>query len=231
MGSEWTAGQRVFADAASFWQDGGRLLLVLLVSNTSLPGIPTLPPACQEQVAPPMDADHEITLADDRIRTLNRAGRFEDALHIAQELAARYPENPRAHFILGGTFDYQDREADAVPPYQRAWGLGLVGDDVPRFYVQYGSTLRNVGQYDEAVRVLREGRARFPENAAIQAFLALALYSAGHAAEALATALSILAAGDATVDLQGYDRALREYVAELRPSDGSQETPRFGTEP
>jgi tetratricopeptide (TPR) repeat protein len=165
-----------------------------------------------------MDAEQEITLADERIRALNRSGNYEAALRIAQALVARFPDHPRAHFVLGGAFDYQDREADAVLPYERAWELGLGGDDAPRFYVQYGSTLRNVGQFDEAVRVLQEGRARFPQNVAIQAFLALALFSAGRAAEALATALTIVTEDIETAKLQGYERARREYVAALRPS-------------
>jgi tetratricopeptide (TPR) repeat protein len=219
MGPEWTMGQRVFTDAAAFWQASGRLLLVLMVSDTDLPGVPALPPECLERIVAPVDADHEITLADEHIRTLNRSGNFEAALQESRQLVTRFPDNPRPHFVLAGTLDFQDREAEAVPPYQRAWELGLVGDDVSRFYVQYGSTLRNVGQFEEAVRVLQEGRARFPENAAIQAFLALALFSAGRAAEALATALSILIESSTTVDLHGYERALREYVVTLLSPD------------
>src|SRR3712207_5891842 len=107
-----------------------------------------------------MDADQEILLTDDRIRELHSAGKFEEALQVAQRLVGRFPDDARSHFVLGGTFDFQDREAEAISPYQRAWELGLSGEDVPRFYVQYGSTLRNVGQFDESVRVLQEGRER-----------------------------------------------------------------------
>ena len=115
-----------------------------------------------------MDADSEIVQADARIRTLNRSGEFDEAdrWHKSWWRASR--STAARHFVLAGTFDFQDREAEAVSPYQRAWELGLSGDDVPRFYVQYGSTLRNVGQLDESVRVLQEGRERFPEDAAIQ---------------------------------------------------------------
>lgn len=224
MGPEWTTGQRVFAGAADFWQAGGRMLLVLLVNDTALPGIPMMPPDCVEKMVSQVDADHEVAMADERIRLLNRSGKFGDALQAAHDLVARFPDDARAYFVLGGAFDFQDREFEAVAPYQRAWELGLAGDDVPRFYVQYGSTLRNVGQYDEAVRVLREGQARFPEYAAIQAFLALALLSAGRAADSVVTALSILTAPGASVNLDGYERALREYIAVLRPTDEPRET-------
>ena len=158
MGPEWETAQRVFANAAAFWQERGRRLLIILVSETASPGIPDLPPSCLGQEREDVDADSEIVQADARIRTLNRSGKFDEALQIAHELVARFPRSAGAYFVLAGTFDFQDREAEAVPPYQRAWELGLTGDDVPRFYVQYGSTLRNVGQLDESVRVLQEGR-------------------------------------------------------------------------
>ena len=221
MGREWETAHRVFADAVAFWQGRGRLLLIYLVGETSLLGIPDLPLACLDQEQDDVDADRQITEADARIRELNRAGKFEEALRTAHELVVRFPDNPGAHFVLGGTFDFQDREAEAVPPYLRAWELGLSGEDVPRFYVQYGSTLRNVGQLEESVRVLQEGRERFPHDAAIQAFLALALSSAGRETEALAMALSALVQHADAVDLHGYERALSEYIAELQPSSAT----------
>jgi tetratricopeptide (TPR) repeat protein len=217
MGDEWTRGQRVFSDAAAFWEGQGRLLLIILISDNDSLDLPTLPADCLDKVLASMTPDVEIAQADARIRTLNRAGQFEEALQAARDLVTRFPDHPGAHFVLAGAYDFQDREHDALAPYQRAWELGLSGEDVPRFYVQYGSTLRNVGRYEESVRLLEEGHARFPDHAAIQAFLALALLSAGRSAEAVATALWTLVHSSGTVDLDGYDRALREYIAELRP--------------
>ena len=215
MGQEWATAQRVFAEAAAFWRARERLLLVILVSDVDLPGVSPLPPTCLNQVVSAIVPDAEMTTVDTAIRTLNRAGSVDDALRTAQELVERFPDSARAHFILGGTLDFQGRERDALAPYQRAWQLGLGSDDLPRFYVQYGSTLRNVGTSGEAVRVLQEGRERFPDDAAIQVFLALAFFSAGRAAEALALALSMLTEGAAAIDLHGYDRAVRDYIAEL----------------
>lgn len=215
MGQEWATARRVFAEAAAFWRERERLLLVVLVSDVDLPGVPPLPPTCLNQAVSAIDSDAEMTTVDTAIRTLNRAGCVDDALRTAQELVERFPESARAHFILGGTLDFQGREREALAPYQRAWQLGLGSDDLPRFYVQYGSTLRNVGTSGEAVRVLQEGRERFPDDAAIQVFLALAFFSAGRAAEALALALSMLTEGAAAIDLHGYDRAVRDYIAEL----------------
>jgi Flp pilus assembly protein TadD len=149
-------------------------------------------------------------------RALSRAGRDEDAIASFQRLVEEFPEEPRAHFELAGTYDYVGREAEAVAPYRRAMELGLIGDDVPRWYVQLGSTLRNVGETEEAVRLLSDGQERFPDDAAIRVFLALALHSAGRDREALVALLDVLLANREGVALRGYERAIGEYTDELR---------------
>jgi tetratricopeptide (TPR) repeat protein len=151
-----------------------------------------------------------------RIRTLNQEGWASEALELAVTLVKRYPDDPRSHFEYAGVLDFQGREADAVAPYQRAQALGLSGADLPRLYVQLGRTLRNVGQFGEAVRFLAEGRQRFPDHAAIRAFYALALVSAGRCPEAAITLLEVMTELSSPIDLDGYDRALRQYTDELR---------------
>ena len=92
------------------------------------------------------DANTELDAAIGRIEALNRAGRAEEALAAARALVESYPDNPRAQFAYGSVLDAEGREAEAVAPYQRALELGLAGDELPRLYVQYGSTLRNLGK-------------------------------------------------------------------------------------
>jgi Flp pilus assembly protein TadD len=156
--------------------------------------------------------DQEIA----RIWELNREGREAEALAVAEALVERYPDDPRAHFEYAGALDYQGREAEAVAPYRRAQALGLAGDDLPRLYVQLGSTLRNVGEVEEAERFLAEGRRRFPDHAGIQVFHALALVSAGRSREAVVALLDLIATHADKIDLDGYDRAIRAYTDELR---------------
>ena len=36
--------------------------------------------------------------------------------------------------------------------YEQAFSAGLDGDDLRRGLIQYGSTLRNLGRFDEALR-------------------------------------------------------------------------------
>ena len=152
-----------------------------------------------------------------RIRTLNQEGWASEALELAATLVKHYPDDPRSHFEYAGVLDFQGREAYAVAPYRRAQELGLSGADLPRLYVQLGSTLRNVGQFEEAVCFLAEGCQRFPDHAAIRAFYALALVSAGRCPEAAVTLLELVTEQSSLIDLDGYDRVLRQYTDELRP--------------
>jgi Flp pilus assembly protein TadD len=165
-------------------------------------------------------AESEVTSPFDRdvarIPALNQEGRENEALELAISLVERYPDDPRSHFEYAGALDFQGREVDAMAPYRRAQALGLSGDDLPRLYVQLGSTLRNVGQLEEAVRLLAEGRQRFPDHTAIRAFYALALVSAGRCPEAAVTLLELVTRQSSSIDLDGYDRALRQYTDELR---------------
>jgi tetratricopeptide (TPR) repeat protein len=166
------------------------------------------------------DANAEFDAEVARSWALNREGKADEALAIVESLVARYPDNPRAHFEYAGALDFQGREKEAVAPYRRAQELGLSGDDLPRLYVQLGSTLRNIGKPWEAVHLLEEGQKRFPNHAAIRAFHALALASADCGNEAVVELLDLILANSAAIDLDGYERALREYADALRQPPG-----------
>jgi Flp pilus assembly protein TadD len=155
-----------------------------------------------------------------RIWELSREERGNEALALAMSLVERYPDDPRSHFEYAGVLDFQGRETDAVAPYRRAQALGLSGDDLPRLYVQLGSTLRNVGETEEAVRFLAEGRECFPDRAAIRAFHALALVTTGRCSDAVVNLLELVPEQTTSIDLDGYDRALRQYTAQLREGLG-----------
>jgi tetratricopeptide (TPR) repeat protein len=111
--------------------------------------------------------------------------------------------------------DRSGRERDAIIHYDRAWALGVPVDQQPRFLVGYGSTLRNVGRADDAVAILGQAVQTFPDHPALQAFLALALFSAGHPRAALAAMLGVALDLAPPGALDGYERALTAYHHEL----------------
>lgn len=158
-----------------------------------------------------------ISEAIERGEALERDGKPEEAIAYFEALVARHPDNADVVFAYAGALDFAGREVDAVAPYRRAHALGLADAQLPRWYVQFGSTLRNNRAFAEAVAVLNEGRQRCPEDAAIACFLALALHTAGDSGHALRTVIEALLAEAAAgrVDLHHYQRSLRWYALDL----------------
>lgn len=119
-------------------------------------------------------------------------------------------------FEFGGSLDAAGYEAEAIPEYRRAIELGLSGDDVPRVLQQLGSSLRNVGEHGEAVRILSEGRERFPGHAPLRFFLALALHDAGRHREAISEALGLAFSGPESNEMAEYGGVMRRYLDSLK---------------
>jgi Flp pilus assembly protein TadD len=147
-------------------------------------------------------------------RALKRSGDEEGAIRHFEALANRYPDDARVLAELAYACDFAGREEQAVAPYRRALEMGLPEEMLPGHLLGFGSTLRNVGQIEESVRVLREAVASFPDRADLKVFLALSLSSAGEPAEALVTLLDLILVSPG-VDLHGYERAARYYTDEL----------------
>ena len=116
-------------------------------------------------------------------------------------------------YLTACAHDRRGEEAEAIPHYRRALELGLADDDLRGAMLGLGSSLRNVGEFADAVEVLERAVARFPDYSALRAFLALARHSRGHGGLAVAELLELLVA---QCDLDGYERAIAYYVDELR---------------
>jgi tetratricopeptide (TPR) repeat protein len=139
----------------------------------------------------------------------------ESTVGYFRDLLRQHPGDARALFEYAGALDYADREAEAAPVYEQAFSAGLDGEDLRRGLIQYGSTLRNLGRFDEAVSALRRADERFPGHDSIAAFLALALTSAGQCQEAVAGLIILALDRIGGEDLGHYEWALRNYAAEL----------------
>jgi tetratricopeptide (TPR) repeat protein len=111
--------------------------------------------------------------------------------------------------------DSAGREHEAVEHYRRAFELGVPEDELEGALVGFGSTLRNVGEVEESVRVLTDAVRRFPENTALRVFLAYALWSGDSRPDAMRALVDALYVGDTRPELARYERAIRGYAAEL----------------
>lgn len=127
-------------------------------------------------------------------------------------LAAVLSDPAVAAFERASAFDATGDEERAVALYRRALDLGLGPDRRRRAVIQLASSLRNVGQVDESVALLRAERDAGSDELddAVAAFLALALVDAGREREALSTALAALAP-----HLRRYQRSLGSYARAL----------------
>jgi tetratricopeptide (TPR) repeat protein len=140
-----------------------------------------------------------------------------EGLQTLEVRAAEHPSDAQRLFELASAYDFIDREDDAARTYEqvRAVGLAMLApEDEPRWHVQYGSTLRLLGRIDESRAILREGRERFPNDAAVATFAALTELFAGDAKPAISALFrALLATGDPTI--AHYQRAIRNYAADL----------------
>jgi len=116
------------------------------------------------------------------------------------------------HLERAFALDSNGDEHGAVVEYERALDAGVPEDLLPKALLGYGSTLRNVGRNDDAVRVLRDAVERFPEHQALPVFLAFSLWTAERRGEALAVLARRLGDGS------GYERSIGEYATEIERS-------------
>jgi tetratricopeptide (TPR) repeat protein len=124
-------------------------------------------------------------------------------------------DQARAAYDRACACDREGLEAEAIPHYEEALRLGLDDGLVAGALLGLGSSLRNVGRAEDAVAVLTVACARFPDDAALPLFRALALASAGRCGEALGDTILLAAARIDTPEVRRSRRALDEYAGEL----------------
>ncbi|GAA1368414.1 tetratricopeptide repeat protein [Streptomyces beijiangensis] len=163
-----------------------------------------------------MNGDHEWGAALAEAVRLREQGQPEQARERLLELAEEYPRSAEVAYQTAWVHDVLGLEAGAVPFYERALSVpGLAGEDRHGVFLGLGSTYRILGRYEEALRTLRRGLDEFPDDAALQAFLAMALYNTGDSREAVGTLLRVLASSSADRRVREYRRAIEHYADDL----------------
>ncbi|MDQ0648722.1 tetratricopeptide (TPR) repeat protein [Microbacterium natoriense] len=131
--------------------------------------------------------------------------------------AERGADDARAEFERAGARDSAGRPAEAVELYRRALELGLDAEHRPQAVVQLASSLRNLGEFDQALAVIRaeeEISADGPYRDAVAAVHALVLASAGQPARGLSVALLAL-----VPHLPRYHRSMTAYAHDIADAD------------
>ena len=125
-----------------------------------------------------------------------------------EALQAAHPDEARLVFEVAGAYDTAGDESTARRLYEQALDMGLEGDALRRCLIQYGSTLRNLGDLDASLAALERADRAFPGSASVAAFRALTLLESGRADAAVGTLLRLVADA-APGDLDRYVAAAR----------------------
>ena len=140
---------------------------------------------------------------------------LEEARTLLLELAAAYPDDAEITFQTAGVHDNLGLERESIPFYLRALEQGLSGADLERALLGLGSTYRGLGEYQKAEETLRRGVKEFPDNRALQVFLAMALYNTQRYKEAMELVLTNLMETTSDEKLQYFKRPLVYYASHL----------------
>ncbi len=154
----------------------------------------------------------------DRVDAVWSDAALTDAARIAaiDALASERPtHDARALFERAGARDAAGDECAAESLYRAALASGLTGAARTQALIQLASTVRNLDRPDESLSLLREA-ADVDDGTladAIDAFAALAHFSAGEPAAALAVALRRLAP-----TLSMYGHSIAAYADDVAPA-------------
>ncbi|WP_207345413.1 tetratricopeptide repeat protein [Arthrobacter sp. E3] len=165
-----------------------------------------------------MTLDHEL----DRIISDRDRGNMRPTIDALLLIHASHFDNARVLYEVGGAYDTAGMEETALGFYESALAAGLADDLLRRCYVQYGSTLRNVGEYEKSRKVFAAARKKFPESAALRVFEAITLHAAGLPNDALASLLEVAVDLVHGPDLDRYKPAISGNAAHIRSLDGSE---------
>ncbi len=164
------------------------------------------------------DDEMDLMGVIEEARALRRADELEASQEQLLALMEQHPDHPLVLFEVGGSYDVMGEEEMAIPYYRRAIAAGLEGNDLQECLVCLGSTLRVVGENEDAVAILEQAVEEFPERNSGRVFLALAHYSNGDAELALSSLLSLLLETTRDEDILAYADVLDYYKDNLDES-------------
>jgi tetratricopeptide (TPR) repeat protein len=145
---------------------------------------------------------------------------MEPTIRALREVLAEHPDDAHVLYEVGGAYDTAGEEETAAGYYERALDAGLSGDTLRRCLLQYGSTLRNLGRFDDSLAALDRALELFPGSESVRVWHALSLHAAGRSDAAVAELMEVAVDGIPTPDLQRYQAAIRGNAEYLRSLDG-----------
>ncbi|KNC20169.1 hypothetical protein AC792_02290 [Arthrobacter sp. RIT-PI-e] len=155
----------------------------------------------------------------DRILAERDRDHMQPTIDALLPLYEAHPDHARVLYEVGGAYDTAGQEDLARSFYERALTAGLEGDLLRRCYLQYGSTLRNLGEYEASLEVFAQALGAFPGSPSLAVFEAITLHAAGRSDASVASLLEIVAGSVSTPDVERYLPAIRANAAHIRVLD------------
>lgn len=152
----------------------------------------------------------------DQIFAARDRGNMQPTIDALEPLYRAHPENPRVLYEIGGAFDTDGQEEQAATFYERALAHGLSGDLLRRCYLQYASTLRNIGRIEESLNLFRLARQAFPDSPSVAAFQAVTMHAADRPNDAISILLEVIASHVTGPDIERYKSAILGNAAYIR---------------
>ena len=159
-----------------------------------------------------MTLDEEL----DRIFAARDREDMKPTIDALLPLLEEHPVNARVLYEVGGAHDTAGNGHTARSYYEQALRAGLSGDLLRRCYVQYGSTLRNLGEFDGALDVFTRARQAFPDSASLAVFHAISLHASSRLDEAVASLLEVIADGAGSPEIERYKPAIAANARYIR---------------
>lgn len=149
------------------------------------------------------------------IEQLKQLGRYQEATELAQQQLLQKPEDAALHYQLACLYDVQGFEQQAIPCYLAALARTLPAAQRQEAWLGLGSTYRALGLYQPSLAAFDTGLAEFPQARELTLFRAMTLYNLGETKQAVADLLLLLAETSSHRDISSYQRAIRQYAADL----------------
>lgn len=144
------------------------------------------------------------------------SGKLDECLERMLELTQQYPDDAAVAYQTAWIHDRLGAERDAVPYYRKALASGtLCAEDRIGAMIGCASTLRVLGEYDQAVELLESAVKEFPDDGSAKVFLAMALYNLARHHDAMNVLLRLVAETSTAPGIKAYRAAIVEYAEDL----------------
>ena len=147
--------------------------------------------------------------------SLRKKSNYEESKKLFLDLVKRNPDHASINYQCAWSYDLLGEEKKAVPFYEQAIKLGLIGADLEGAYIGLGSTYRTLGEYIKSKEILLGGIEKYPNNKAIKVFLSMTLYNLKEYKKATELLLTILLDTTKNEDIIIYRKAIKLYTENL----------------